>query len=102
MKPDFWSVGHDGVRVAVKVTPKARRRGVLGTTDSADGPRLRIAVSEPPEDGKATRAACATLAATLGVPPNAVQCLAGGSSRNKLLLVSGDTDTLVSRLRALG
>ncbi len=101
-KPDFRSRARDGVRVALRVTPKARKRGIPGAVDGVDGPRLRIAVSEPPEDGKAGRAACAVLADALGVAPNAVQLLAGGASREKLLLVAGDADTLVARLLALG
>jgi hypothetical protein len=98
----FWSLTPDGVRVAVKVTPKARKSGVQGAVPSPDGPRLRIAVSEPPEDGKANQAVCAALAAALGVAPRAVQVVSGASYRSKLILVSGDPDTLVSRLGSLG
>jgi uncharacterized protein len=100
-KPIFWSAVPDGVRVAVKVTPKARKTGIQGIVASAEGPRLRVAVSEPPEDGKANQAVCAMLASTLGVAARAVQVVAGASSRSKLLLVSGEPDTLVVRLASL-
>jgi hypothetical protein len=97
----FWRPVSGGVSVAVKVQPKARRPGVSGPVAAADGPRLRIAVSEPAEDGRANRAACATLAAALGVAASAVSVTAGASSRQKLLHVSGDAGQLAPRLEAL-
>ncbi|HVY17544.1 MAG TPA: DUF167 domain-containing protein [Rhodopila sp.] len=98
----FWSSTGDGVRLAVKVQPRARKPGVLGVVESADGPRLRIAVSEPPEDGKANQAVCAVVAALLGVAPGSVQVSAGASSRLKRLFVSGDPETIAARLGLLG
>lgn len=97
----FWRALPDGVSVAVKVQPKARRPGLHGTAPAADGPRLRIAVSEPPEDGRANRAACATLAAALHVAASAVQVTAGATAREKHLFVGGDPATLCQRLAAL-
>lgn len=97
----YWTLVPDGVRVAVKVQPRARRAGVLGVVASADGPRLRIAVNEPPEDGKANRAVCSTLADALGIASGAVQVIAGTSSREKRLLIDGDPAALAARLAAL-
>ena len=68
---------------------------------AADGPRLAIAVSEAPEDGRASRAACTALARALGVAPSAVDLLQGATSREKLLRVEGDPATLVPRLESL-
>ncbi len=64
----FWRAVPLGVSVAVKVQPAARRAGILGTVPDAAGTRLKIAVTEPAEDGRANRAACAALAAGLDVP----------------------------------
>lgn len=98
---DFWRALPDGVSVAVKVQPKARRSGVLGIGPAADGPRLRIGVSEPAEDGRANRAACAALADALHVAPSAVRITAGAAAREKLLFVGGDPAALGRRLAAL-
>ncbi len=87
--------------VSVKVQPKARRAGVQGVHPSADGPRLKIAVNEAAEDGKANRATCLTLARALDVPPSAVTVMVGASNREKVLYVSGDPITLSARLAAL-
>ncbi len=91
----------DGVSVAVKVHPRARRPGLRGIEPSRDGPRLGIAVTAAPQDGAANRAACAALAAALGVPTSAVAIAAGAASRDKRLLVSGDPVTLGARLAGL-
>lgn len=98
----FWRVHSGGTAVAIRVQPRARRAGLGGAVlDAAGAPRLRVAVTEPPEEGRATRAACAALAAALGLPARAVTVLHGAGSREKLLLAAGDPDVLAARLRAL-
>ncbi len=90
-----------GVSVAVKVQPGARRPGLLGRVPDTAGNRLKIAVAEPPEDGRANRAVCAALAEALCVPPSDVSILHGASSRQKTLLVAGDPAALTEKLAAL-
>ena len=96
-----WRPIAGGVSVAVKVQPKARRAGIQGSVPSADGPRLRIGVSEAAEDGKANRAACAILARALRVPQGSVSVVVGASNREKVMHVSGDPEILAARLGAL-
>ncbi|GGG19606.1 hypothetical protein GCM10010964_04780 [Caldovatus sediminis] len=57
---------------------------------------------EPPEDGRANRAACAAIAEALGVAPSAVTVVQGASAREKTLHVAGDPRALAERLGALG
>ena len=98
---DPWRATADGVSVAVKVHPRARRAGLRGVVPSRDGPRLGIAVTAPPADGAANRAVCAALAAALGVPASAVVVAAGATGREKRLLISGDPIALSARLALL-
>ena len=98
---DPWRPTADGISVAVKVHPRARRPGLRGVVPSRDGPRLGIAVTAAPEDGAANRAVCAALAAALGVPPSSVAIAAGAASREKRLSVAGDPAILGARLAAL-
>lgn len=93
----FWRALSSGVSVTVKVHPRSRRPGV----QIAAGDRLRIAVTEPPEDGRANRAVCAAIADLLQVAPSAVSVAAGASSREKTLRVTGDPTALSARLAAL-
>jgi uncharacterized protein YggU (UPF0235/DUF167 family) len=97
----FWQTRPDGVTVSVKVQPKSRRPGVQGPTESAAGMRLRISVSEAAEDGRANRAACATMAQALGVPVSAVTVILGHASREKTLHVAGEPSYLTAKLEKL-
>ncbi len=97
----FWRATHDAVSVAVKVQPKSRRPGVQGRVPALEGERLRIGVTEAAEDGRANRAACATLAAALHVPTGDVTVLLGATSREKTLRVAGDPASIIERLAAL-
>jgi uncharacterized protein (TIGR00251 family) len=97
----YWRNVADGVMVSVKVHPGARRAGILGRVPDLSGERLKIAVAEPPEDGRANRAVCAMLAAALALPGRDVAVAQGASSRSKTLHVSGDPASLALRLAAL-
>jgi len=97
----FWRPAADGVAVAVKVQPKSRRPGLQGRAPAVAGERLRIGVTDAAEDGRANRAACATLARALDVPAGAVSVSAGAASREKTLRVLGDPEILSARLAAL-
>jgi len=85
----------------IKVQPKSRRPGVQGTAPSADGPRLRLGVTEAAEGGKANQAVRDLLAKVLDVPRSAVTIVAGETSRDKLVRVAGEASALGIRLSAL-
>lgn len=75
---------------------------ILGVAEEADGARvLKVAVSAPPEDGKANAALIELLARALKVPRGALSIAAGAASRRKLVDIAGDAETLRPRLRAL-
>lgn len=85
-------------RLKVRVQPGARRTGLAGWM--ADG-TLRLAVSAPPEDGKANRAVIALLAAVLEVRESALRMTRGARSRGKTIEVDGlDERTVASRIDA--
>jgi uncharacterized protein len=97
----WWRAEPGGVSVRVKVQPRARRAGLQGLAPGVDGPRLKLAVVEPPEDGRANKAVCAALARALDMPPSAAEVAQGGAAREKLVFIAGDPDMLASRLKAL-
>ncbi len=85
-------------RLAVRVRPKARSRGLVGWM--ADG-TLKLEVSEPPEAGEANRAVVELIAETLGVPIAAVRLASGQASRAKTIEVEGmDGQAVRSRITA--
>jgi uncharacterized protein len=97
----FWRAAHDGVSVEVKVQPRSRCPGLHGPVPDTEGVRLRIAVREPAEDGRANRAVCAALAEAIGVSMSAVAITAGAAARRKTLHVTGEPATIAARLASL-
>jgi len=74
-----------GAVLAVKVVPGASREKIVGPL----GERLKVTVQKPPEKGAANKAACALVAAALGIRPADVVVLRGEGRPEKDLLVSG-------------
>lgn len=104
--PGFAEPCAGGLRVAIKLRPGARRTAFLGTAPAAPArfwppARLGLAVTEPPEAGRANAAAVAALAGALAVPSGAITLLAGKTSRDKLFSILGDPQALAPRLAAL-
>ena len=97
----FWRAEAGALLLRVKVQPKSRRPGLQGLRPGNDGPRLRVAVTEAPEDGRANRAACAALASALGVPASMIEVAQGAAARAKTLRISGDPAQLIPRIEAL-
>ena len=80
-----------GVTFAIKVAPRASRSAILGVLGDA----LKIALTAPPVDGKANEACIAFFAEKLAVARSSVTIVAGESSRNKRIRVSGISAALV-------
>lgn len=76
--PDLTALAQPGAEIAIRVTPGARRAAL------DPGPPIRIHVTEPPEDGRATTAAQAALAAALGVAKTRLTLIRGATSREKV------------------
>jgi hypothetical protein len=88
-----------GVRVRVRLTPRARDSRVLGLARDADGrPELRVHVTEAPEDGRANRALVRLLATTWRLPKSAIRIVGGTTDRRKTVVVDGDGADLLTRL----
>ena len=74
------------MKLAVRVQPGARRSALIGRM--ADG-TLKLAVTAPPEDGRANAAVLELLAGTLGVKVRQLEVVRGASSRAKVIAVEG-------------
>jgi uncharacterized protein len=79
------SLHADGVILPVLAQPGARRNAILGERAGA----LRVAVTAPPEKGKANEAIRSLLAEALGCKPKQVTLLFGATSRQKRFLLGG-------------
>jgi uncharacterized protein (TIGR00251 family) len=75
----------DGVVIRVRAQPGARRNGVTGVREG----ELCVAVTAPPDRGRANDAIVKVLANVIGVPRSRVEILGGETNRHKRLLVEG-------------
>jgi uncharacterized protein YggU (UPF0235/DUF167 family) len=88
-----------GVRVRVRVTPRARAGGIDGTVRDARGTaRLKVRVTAAPEDGRANAALVALLAKAWRLPKSDFVVAAGARDRNKTVEVAGDAAALLRSL----
>lgn len=89
----------DGLRVAVRLNPRASRAGVAGVgTDAAGEAYLKVRVNAPPEGGKANAALIRLLAKAWGVAPSRVTLAAGAKDRRKTVHVEGEAAELAALL----
>ncbi len=71
--------------VRVHVQPRAGRTEVVGR----HGDALKVRVSEPPVDGRATEAARRAVAGAFGLPASRVELVSGERSRLKTFRLCG-------------
>ncbi|MGE5146753.1 MAG: DUF167 domain-containing protein [Candidatus Eiseniibacteriota bacterium] len=94
-----FSAVQGGVRVAVRLTPRARRNKVDGLADeTGGGVALKVAVTAVPEDGKANAALIALLAKEWRVAKSSISVVRGATDRHKTLLVAGAPQALLAEL----
>ena len=80
----------------MRVTPKSAREGIDGVVETAQGPALTVRVRAVAEKGEANRAVEMVVAGWLGVPKSSVAVTAGGKSRLKTVLVTGQPGRLAA------
>jgi uncharacterized protein (TIGR00251 family) len=96
-----WRRHGDGVRLAVRLTPRASRAGVGGVIEGADGrPALQLRLPAPPVEGAANKALVAFIAEALSLRKADVEIVSGQTARQKLLQLSGDAEEILARLEA--
>ncbi len=88
-----------GVALAVRLMPTASHNGIDGGAEAGRGEVLKVRVTAVPEQGKANAALIKLLAKSMGVPKSTVSIIAGGSARNKTVLIEGDSADLMARLK---
>jgi uncharacterized protein len=84
----------EGCLLAVRAQPGARKPGVLGEHGGA----LKVAVTAPPEDGRANQAITELLREWLGLKRSQVELASGATNRNKQFLIRGLTADAVREM----
>jgi uncharacterized protein len=92
-----------GVKVTIRLTPKAGANRIDGVAVDADGrAMLKVSVTAVPEDGKANAALIKLLAKEWRVPRTSIEVILGATDRRKVLFISGDAEELRHRLDTRG
>lgn len=76
-------------RVNVRVTPRASASRIAGVKDGV----LLVRVTAPPVDGRANKAVCDLIAKEAKLPKSAVSVLRGDTGRDKVVALSGVSQT---------
>ena len=84
----------EGCILSVRAQPGARRTGIVGEQNGA----LKVAVSAPPDKGRANAAVQEVLCEELGLKRSQVELLAGSASRDKKFLLRGVPPESVSQM----
>ena len=75
----------EGCCLPVRAQPGARKNAVLGEQAGA----LKVAVTAPPEDGRANQALTEVLREVLGLKRSQVELVSGAKGRQKSFLIRG-------------
>ncbi len=78
------------MKISIKVVPSAKQNEISDDFDEAGTRIIKVRVNQPPEDGKANKAAIELLAKYFKVKKSAVSIISGETSRNKIVEINGD------------
>jgi uncharacterized protein (TIGR00251 family) len=79
----------DGVTLAVRAQPGAKKTAIAGIYGEGASAQLKIAVNAPPVEGRANDALIAFLAGFFSLSKSAIVLTSGASSRSKIFLMRG-------------
>jgi uncharacterized protein (TIGR00251 family) len=88
----------EGCILPVRAQPGARKAGAKGEQSGA----LKLAVTAPPEDGRANAALVELLRELLGLKRSQIELIAGLASRDKRFLIRGiQNSELIAKLESV-
>jgi len=93
----MYQIDKSGIRLSVYAQPGASKSEIAGM----HGESLKIRVAARAQDGAANTSICVFLAEIFGVPKTSVSILRGSSSRQKIVLIRGDSEQLIHCLESL-
>ena len=79
----------DGVTLAVRAQPGAKKTAITGVYGEGPTAQLKIAVQAPPVEGRANEALIAFLAGLFALSRSNVALISGEQSRSKVFLLRG-------------
>ena len=77
----FFKETREGIRLRIRVQPRATQNQVIGV----HGDALKVRITSPPVDGAANKQCVQFIAKYMGLSRSAVELVSGASSRNKTI-----------------
>lgn len=96
----FRTVGQ-GIRLAMRLTPKASCDEILGLAEGPDGPVIKAKVRAIPDKSKANQALLKLVAKWVQLPQSEINLVSGHKSRFKTIEIVGEPEILRARICAL-
>ena len=94
-----YSMNDSGIRLAIRLTPKASHASINGMARTNDGQAyVKATVTAPAEGGKANRALLKLLARELRQPASTMHIASGATARQKSIQIAGNPANLKKRL----
>jgi uncharacterized protein len=91
-------LAHDGLRVAIRLSPRAKADRLLAIATAQGGRVLKVSVTAPAESGRANEALLRLLARAWHLRRSDLSIITGSTSRNKAVRVAGDPRRLIDRI----
>jgi uncharacterized protein len=92
-------VAEDGLRVAIRLVPRAMGDRLVAIAATPEGGRvLKATVTAPPEAGRANEALLRLLAQAWHIPRRDISIIQGLTSRNKAVRIAGDPHRLLEKI----
>ena len=95
-----FNLDEDGsVRLAIRVTPRAKRNELVGVVNAGGGrTALSLRLAAPPVEGAANVALIDFLADSLDVPKSSIRIVSGEASRLKIVRIDRVAEAVLRRL----
>ena len=88
-----------GLRVAIRLSPRAKSDRLIRVSVAPEGGRvIKASVTAAAQKGRANEALLHLLARVWRLPPRDLSIIAGAGSRNKFVRIAGDTQQLLASI----
>jgi uncharacterized protein len=93
------TLSREGVRVAIRLWPRAKTNRLLSVMTMPEGRHaIKASVTASPQDGRANEALLQLLSQAWRLPRASLAVIAGGATRNKTVSITGDPHQLFTEL----
>jgi len=91
-------VANNGLRVAIRLSPRSRADCLLAIAETQGGRVVKASVTAPAEAGRANESLLQLLARAWGLPRRDLSIILGAANRDKTVLIAANPQQLIEKL----